>query len=134
LDARARTPEIEEDPMDESTQAPPPAGGGEAQVMRAGPQSSASKWLAVLGYIFVLVAVIALFIDPYKDEDFVRFHAIQAIALQVLIWLTGWIPIVGWIIAVVLIVFSIIAIVKAIGDEYYEVPVIYGFVKGWIGE
>jgi uncharacterized membrane protein len=119
--------------MDESTQAPPPEGGG-AQVMRAGPESGASKALAILGYIFVLVAVVALFIEPYKDEDFVRFNAIQAIALQLLIWLTGWIPVIGWILAVVLIVFSIIAIVKALGDDYYEVPVIYGFVKGWIGE
>ena len=119
--------------MDESTQATPPSGGGGAEVMRAGPQSDASKWLAVLSYIFVIVAVVTLLIEPYKDEDFVRFAAIQAIALQLIIWVLGWIPIVGWIIALVCIVFSIIAIVKAIGEEYYEVPVIYGFVKGWIG-
>jgi uncharacterized membrane protein len=120
--------------MDESTQAPPPSGGGGAEVMRAGPASDASKWLAALSYVFVIVAVIALLIEPYKDEEFVRFAAIQAIALQLVIWVVGWIPVVGWIIALVALVFSIIAIVKAIGNEYYEVPVVYGFVKGWIGE
>ena len=111
--------------------APPPE--GEVVVMRAGPASDMSKWLSAAGYIFFIIAVILLFMEPYKDEDFVRFNVYQAIALQVVIWVGGVVPVVGWIVSVVAIVFSIIALVKTIQGEYYEVPVVYGLVKGFIG-
>jgi uncharacterized membrane protein len=111
--------------------APPPE--GDVVVMRAGPQSDASKWLSAAGYIVFIVAVVLLFIEPYKDEDFVRFNAWQAVALQVVIWIGGAIPVVGWIVSVVAIVFSIIALVKTIQGEYYEVPVVYGLIKGFAG-
>jgi len=87
------------------------------------------------------VALIALLIEPYKDEKYVKFHAIQAIAL----WVVGiavnviWaIPVVGWIVgavvSVALVVFAIIGLIKAFSGEYWEMPVVYGIVKGWIGE
>ena len=111
--------------------APPPE--GEVVVMRAGPASDTSKWLSAAGYIVFIVAVVLLFIEPYKDEDFVRFNAWQAIALQVVVWVGAAIPVVGWIVSLVGLVFAIIALVKTIQGEYYEVPVVYGLVKGLAG-
>ena len=50
---------------------PPPAA---PMTDRPGPASDTSKLLAALGYLFGIVAVVALLIDPYKEEKFVKFH------------------------------------------------------------
>ena len=72
-----------------------------------------------------------LLLDPYKDEPFVRFHSIQALALWGLAIVLGWIPVLGWILAIVVAVFAIIAAINAFQGKYYEVPVLGGMLKGW---
>lgn len=104
---------------------------GDVQVMRAGPASDTSKLLAALSYIFLIVAIVMLFIEPYKDEEFVRFHVYQAIALQVVIWICAAIPVVGWIAGIAGLVVAIIALVKTFQGESWELPVIYGLIKGF---
>jgi len=101
---------------------------------RPGPASDTSKILAAIGYVFWIVAVIAILIDPYKDEKFVKFHAIQAIGLGIIGWVAWVVPYVGWALGIVIFVFEVIALIKAFQSEYYEVPVVYGIVKGYIGE
>ncbi len=130
--------------MDENTGTPtppaPPAPGApvpgapQATADRPGPASDTSKLLAALGYIFWIVALIAILIEPYKEEKFVKFHAIQALALGVASMIAWMIPVVGWIVGIVILVFQIIALIKAFQSEYYEVPVVFGLVKSFIGE
>lgn len=110
-----------------------------ATVDRPGPENDTSKLLAALGYIIGIVALVAILIDPYKNEKFVKFHAVQALAIWV-----GWfavsvvsvIPILGWIISAVgwiaLLVFAIMGAVKAFQSEYWEMPVVYGLVKNYM--
>ncbi|MRS12323.1 MAG: hypothetical protein EG823_04535 [Actinobacteria bacterium] len=112
--------------------APAAAPGGDAP-------SDTGKIFAALGYIVGIVALIAILIEPYKNEKFVRHHAIQALALWV-----GWtvasvltaIPYVGWIVGpilyIALLVFAIMGAVKAFGLEYWEMPVVYNLVKNYI--
>ena len=95
------------------------------------PASENSKILAGIGYIVGIVALVALLIDPYKDEPFVRFHAIQALALWVIVVVLGWIPFVGWLLWLVVVVFAIIAAISAFQGKYYEVPVLGALLKGW---
>jgi uncharacterized membrane protein len=122
---------------------PPPPYAPPVEVMpqRPGPASDSSKALAALGYIFVVIAIVMLFVDPYKDEKFVKFHAVQAIALwivETVAWVLLVIPVLGWIaypiVSVLLLVAAIIALVKAFQGEYYEVPGIYGFIRNYVGE
>ena len=107
---------------------PPPSGG------RPGPASDTSKILVAIGYIFWIVALVAILIDPYKEEKFVKFHAIQALALGVLSVISWMIPVIGWLVGIVIFVFQIIGAIKAFGGNYYEVPVVYGLIKGFVGE
>jgi uncharacterized membrane protein len=97
--------------------------------------------LAALGYIIWIIALIAILIDPYKDEKFVKFHAMQALGLAVIgvILNVAWaVPFIGWIVGgvgfVVVFVYAIILAIKAWSGEYYEMPVVYGFIKGYVGE
>lgn len=100
--------------------------------------SDTSKILAALGYIFWLVALIAILIDPYKQEKFVRFHAIQALAYGIALWILSAVatPVfgLGALIGLAGFVYAIVLALKAWGGEYVEVPVIYGVVKSYIGE
>jgi uncharacterized membrane protein len=111
---------------------PPASGGGDVP-------SDTGKILAALGYLVGIVALIAILIEPYKNERFVKHHAIQALAVWVgwiLVSVVSVIPVIGWIISAVgwiaLLVFSIMGAVKAFQSEMWEMPVIYNIVKQYI--
>jgi len=110
----------------------PPTAGSE------GP-SDTGKLLAAIGYIIGIVALIAILIEPYKNEKFVRHHAIQALGLWVfgvVLSIVAAIPVVGWIIGAVggiaLFVIAIMGAIKSFQGEWWEVPLIYGIVKQYI--
>ena len=101
--------------------------------------SNTGKLLAALGYLVGIVALVAILIEPYKNERFVKHHAIQALAVWVgwiLVSVVSVIPVIGWIISAVgwiaLLVFSIMGAVKAFQSEMWEMPVIYNIVKQYI--
>jgi len=100
---------------------------------------STGKILAALGYLVGVVALVAILIEPYKNDKFVRHHAVQALGLWVagaVLSIVAQVPIIGWIAGgigwIVLVVVAIMAAVKAFQGEYYEVPVVYGVVKQYI--
>jgi uncharacterized membrane protein len=127
---------------DSPNMTPPPVPAAMPTIGRPGPASDTSKLLAALGYPIWIVALIAILIDPYKDEKFVKFHGYQALALGVAGWLVifvvGLIPVIGWILdlflPLALLVYQIILGVKAYNGAYFEVPMVFGVVKPYIGE
>ncbi|WP_418792305.1 DUF4870 domain-containing protein [Phosphitispora sp. TUW77] len=86
---------------------------------------------AVLAYVFWIVGGIVVILLE-KENRFVRFHAMQSIIMSgaffVVQMVSGFIPVIGWIIAVVIplayLVCWLIAIVKSAQGEYYKFPVI----------
>lgn len=101
--------------------------------------SDTGKLLAGFGYLIGIVALIAILVEPYSKEHFVRHHAVQALGLWVagiVLGVLANIPILGWIVALVggvaLAVFTIIGTIKAFTGQYYEVPVVYNIVKQYI--
>jgi hypothetical protein len=93
-----------------------------------GPASDNSKVVALLGYIFAPLGLIALALDPYKDEVWVRLHVWQGAAL----WLVGFVVSfitfgLGWILV---FIYQIILAVQVYQGKSPQVPVIYGMVKG----
>lgn len=111
---------------------PPASGGGDVP-------SDTGKILAALGYLVGIVALVAILIEPYKNERFVKHHAIQALAVWVgwiLVSVVSAIPVIGWIISavgwIVLLVFSIMGAIKAFQSEMWEMPVVYNIVKQYI--
>lgn len=108
--------------------------------------SDTGKLLAALGYPISIVALIAILIEPYKNEKFVRHHAIQAlglavalIAANVVLGVLSAIPVVNIIAGIVWallypawLVLAIIAAIKAWNGQYWEMPVVYNIVKQYI--
>ncbi|MHB1016570.1 MAG: DUF4870 domain-containing protein [Coriobacteriia bacterium] len=118
-------------PVPPAPAAPPPSSGGAP--------SDTGKILAALGYLVGIVALIALLIEPYKNEQFVKHHAVQALAVWVgwiLVSIVSAIPVIGWIISAVgwvaLLVLSIMGAIKAFQSEMWEMPVVYNIVKQYI--
>lgn len=117
--------------------APPPPPPPASAV--SGDQDSTTRILAALGYIFGIVAIIVLLIEPYKNQRFSKFHAIQAIGLWVAgfaLNLTSIVPLIGWITAIVggltVFVLAVISAINAFQGKWYKVPVVHGVVKGYI--
>lgn len=127
--------------MSDDYQAPPPPPPAPASPPPVGGDvpSDTGKILAALGYLVGIVALIALLIEPYKNERFVKHHAVQALAVWVgwiLVSVVSAIPVIGWIISAVgwvaLLVFSIMGAIKAFQSEMWEMPVVYNIVKQYI--
>lgn len=87
------------------------------------------RYLAALTYICPLGIFIMLLLD--KDCSYIRHHSNQAICLMLWFAISGIafiIPILGWLAGaagmIAGIVFTIIAIVRTLKREYYEIPFI----------
>lgn len=96
-------------------------------------QSDTNKLLAALGYPVTLIALIMVLTDPGKKDDFVKYHAWQALFFGIAMWI-GWvIPIIGWfLLGPVLWIISIYFAVQTYQGKYFEVPVIYNLAKKYI--
>lgn len=90
---------------------------------------------AALAYVLgVVTGIIVLVLE--KSDDYVRYHALQSIALSI-VWLGGWvvlmiIPVLGWILlpiwGLLMFVFWLVAIVKAWQGQWFRLPVIGEYV------
>ena len=78
--------------------------------------------------------VLLLFLVPMakKDSAFCQFHAKQGIALFVT-WIVvsfcAWIPFVGWAAWLTLLVINVMAIVKTLNGESWEIPYLGKYAK-----
>jgi uncharacterized membrane protein len=99
--------------------------------------TSDDKLWAALGYPIFIIALIMLFIEGKKNRPFIKYHAVQALALNVVLWVViiilSVIPIVGCITPVVWLI-MIWPAVLAYQGKYFEVPVITKFLRDqhWI--
>ena len=72
-----------------------------------------------------------IFLVLEKENQFVRFHALQSILtflpLSVIALLLGWIPFVGWVLAVLVWILTfilwIVLMFKAYRGEKYKLPI-----------
>lgn len=125
--------------MDEQIPTPPPPPefpSPEAPKVTPPSDDSAGKILAALGYLFWVIALVALLIEPYKSDAFVRFHAVQGLALGVVIWVLTAVGMpllgLGGLIGLAGFVYQIYLAVKTWNGEKIEVPLLYDLVKSYI--
>lgn len=132
----APPPPAEVPPSPPAEPTPPPSSAPAAST--EGP-SDTGKILSAIGYIIPVVALVAILIDPYKNERFVRHHAIQALGLWVVMFVASIInvlPVLGTIIwavvGIAVFIVEIMGAIKAFQGEWWEVPLVYGIVKQYI--
>ena len=83
------------------------------------------KVWALLGYLWFL-CIIPLLLK--RDSKFVQHHAKQGL-IMALISCFMWIPFFGWILGIILFAVWIIAVIKTLTGQYWDIPLIGEIVK-----
>lgn len=99
--------------------------------------TSDDKLWAALGYPIFIIALIMLFVEGKKDRPFIKFHAVQALALNIVLWVVIIILSVTVILAICdpfLWLVMIWPAILAYQGKYFEVPVVTKFLRDqhWI--
>ncbi len=100
--------------------------------------TSDDKLWALLSYILTpLVPIIVLLLEEKKNRPFIKFHAMQALVLGIVLLVVNIIlsfVIIGLCTSVLTLVLLIYYGIKAYQGEYIEIPVVTNFVKnqGWV--
>jgi uncharacterized membrane protein len=81
---------------------------------------SEDKVITLLSYIGILFLVPLLL---KKEDKFAKFHAKQGLVLCIG-WIFTWVPYIGWLLWIVLAIFSIWGIVNVINGKYTKLPLV----------
>ena len=95
--------------------------------------TSDDKLWAALGYPIALVAIIVLLMEDKKARPFIKFHAVQSIAANVVFFIVSFIlsiTVVGAICAPFLWLVFLYWAYKAYQGEMFDIPVVTNFIKG----
>ena len=84
----------------------------------------------IIGWI---VALIVLLTDEKKNRPFMKYHAVQSLAIYVIVLVTSIVG-VGVCIAAVIWIYQIYLMVKANQGEWVKIPALTDFLKkqGWV--
>jgi len=94
------------------------------------------KLWALLSWLFWPIAVIVLLIDK-KERPFIKYHAVQALALGVVGYLISALlsaVVVGCFVGFAVLIYTIYLAIQAYQGEWVTIPFITDFCKnqGWI--
>ena len=89
------------------------------------PDIEKNKTVAVLSYVWILFLIPLL---GKKHSKFCQFHAKQGLILFLLSFLS-WLPLIGWLLGIALIVVSVIGIMKTLEGGWFKVPYVYDLSK-----
>ena len=86
-----------------------------------------NKGMAILCYLGILWLIPFL---AKKDSPFVKYHLNQGLLVLILgiaVAIISWIPVIGWLCAVVVFALAVIGIVNVVNGKAQELPVIGKF-------
>lgn len=89
----------------------------------------ANKTMAALSYVWILCLVPLL---GKKNSKFAQFHAKQGLvlfAVEIVASILTWIPVLGWLLGLGLLIVAIMAIIKALNGDWWEIPYVYDWSK-----
>lgn len=80
------------------------------------------KTMAIVTYLGLIGFIVALATDGKKNE-FTRFHMNQALPLVLAVFVS-WIPFIGWIVALGVLVLWVMGIIAAANGEMKRLPIV----------
>lgn len=99
--------------------------------------TSDDKLWAALGYPIFIVAIVMLFMEDKKARPFIKYHAVQALAVNVVLFLVSVILGITVILAICAPLLWLVTLYwayLAYQGQMFVVPVITNFIKnqGWV--
>ena len=113
---------MDEAPKPEQSVNPPPISAADVE---------AAKGTAWLSYLFILWLIPLL---TMKENTFAKFHVKQGIMLTILgvaNCVIVWIPVVGWVVPVYMVVMAIMGIVNSLNGKYWTMPIVGKWAADW---
>ena len=113
----------------------------------SGPPSESSRWLGALAYFIAGVTGLFLLIVR-RDDDFIRFHALQSVLATLAFFLGGLLlrilgnlPIIGWLYDFLYVVYSLLLffywlflMFRAFQGDRYRIPYLGRIVERQIAD
>ncbi len=85
--------------------------------------------LYILAYVLIWLSGIVVYMISKPSEKRLRFNALQAVFLGIIITLVCWIPFIGWVAGIVLWIIGIVVGAKAYTGEDTILPIIGKYAK-----
>ncbi len=94
------------------------------------------KLWAALGYPIGIIAIIALLMEAKRARPFIKYHAVQSLVLNIVLWVIMIIlsvTVVGAICAPLVWLVTLWPAIDSYRGNYTQLPVISNFIKnqGW---
>lgn len=90
------------------------------------------KTKAIVAHITLIGWIVALVLNQNEQKDeFASFYIRQMLGLILLSVITSIIPIVGWILWIVVIVFWVMSLIGAAGEKKSLTPVVGHYFQDW---
>jgi len=93
--------------------------------------SDKEKSNGTIAYITIIGLIIAFVQNQEQKSEYVNFHVRQMIGLTLIAVAVGWIPLVGWLVALGVVVFWIIGLMGAMNGERKAVPLVGEYFQEW---
>lgn len=93
--------------------------------------SDKEKSTGIIAYVTIIGLIIAFIQNQELKSEYVNFHVRQMIGLALIGIAVSWIPFLGWIVALGIIVFWIIGLMGAINGERKPVPLVGEHFQEW---
>lgn len=89
------------------------------------------KTKAIVAHITLIGWIIALVINSSEKDELASYYIRQLLGLYLLGIVCSFIPIIGWIAAIVVFVFWIMSLIGAIQGEMKETPLVGKYFQDW---
>ncbi|MEW6029317.1 MAG: DUF4870 domain-containing protein [Chloroflexota bacterium] len=99
--------------------------------------TSDDKLWAALGYPIGLIAIIVLLMEDKKSRPYIKYHAVQALAVNIVFWVIATIlsfTLVGLVCVPLIWIVFLYWAYQAYQGQMFEVPVVTSFIRGqgWV--
>jgi len=84
------------------------------------------KLLAAVSYLWIVSVVIMII---KKDSKFIQFHAKQGFVIFIASIIFLFIPFLGWLLNLLIVILVILGFIKALSGEYWKIPVVYSIAN-----
>ncbi len=108
------------------TPIPTPTPAAEPKIAFDQKDVAENKFIAALSYLGLLFLVPLL---AKKESPFAQFHAKQGLVLCIAFFVFSFIPVFGWLVNLALLIVDVIALVKTLSGETWEIPLVKDAVK-----
>lgn len=104
---------------------------------RYGEVTQDDKLWALLSWLIWVIALIALLMEDKKARPFIRYNAVQSLALAVVGWVLSLVLsfiFVGCVVGIAWLVYIIILAIQSYQGQWVTIPLLTDFCKkqGWI--